>query len=204
MQCGLFGKLPVKRDFVAINLPRGLLTLWENWLQASVAASREVLGRDWQDTFLTAPIWRFWLGQELSGTTVTGAFMPSVDGIGRYFPLTICAWADEGGSCAPPACDLKDGWFAAVEAALLRALDAGFDGEPAVLLDGLAAPEDVKPGGLEGLFVGELQTVLSKRSYWWSEGGAGRPVQMVAFEGMPDPYRFAGFLTGTFERTVGV
>ena len=70
MQCGLFGKLPVKRDFVAINLPRGLLTLWENWLQASVAASREVLGRDWQDTFLTAPIWRFWLGQDLDRKSV--------------------------------------------------------------------------------------------------------------------------------------
>ncbi len=44
MACGLFGKLPPKRDFVAVNAPRPFLTVWENWVQAGLAASREQLG----------------------------------------------------------------------------------------------------------------------------------------------------------------
>ena len=201
MQIGLFGKLPVKRDFVSINLPRGFLTLWENWLQSSVAASRVSLGSRWQDLFLSAPIWRFWLGRNLGGTTVTGAFMPSVDGIGRYFPLTICAWGEDGEICDLPACDDEDDWFTRVETALLEALSPEFEGEPARLLDGIEAPFG-KPGGVNrDQFVRDLQTVLGNRSYWWSRGGAGRPMQLVAYEQMPDPYAFGGFITGSFEPT---
>ena len=203
MPCGLFGKLPVKRDFVAINLPREFLTLWENWLQPSIAASRERLGRDWQDMFLTAPIWRFWLGQDLSGTTVTGAIMPSVDGIGRYFPLTICAWPEGSARYSPPVRDQSDDWYGSVETALLRALNPAFDGEPSALLEGLHPPPEEKLDVLDGLFVRDLQSVLGNRSYWWSHGGAGRPVQMVAFDRMPDAYRFAGFITGEFDRVDG-
>jgi type VI secretion system protein ImpM len=83
MRCGLFGKLPAKRDFVALQAPRAFLAVWEKWLQAGVSASRAELGADWQALFLRAPIWRFWLGAELAGAPVLGAFMPSVDGVGR-------------------------------------------------------------------------------------------------------------------------
>ncbi len=30
MACGVFGKLPSKRDFIAVNAPRRFLTAWEN------------------------------------------------------------------------------------------------------------------------------------------------------------------------------
>ncbi len=203
MQIGLFGKLPVKRDFVSINLPRGFLTVWENWLQSSVAASRVSLGHEWQELFLTAPIWRFWLGRDLGGTTVTGAFMPSVDGVGRYFPLTICAWGEDSEVCDPPACDDEQDWFDTVESALLEALSPEFDGEPARLLDKVAAPSPRAGSVLRDLFVRDLETVLGSRSYWWSKGGAGRPMQLVAYERMPDPYRFGGFITGRFEPADG-
>ena len=198
MQLGLFGKLPVKRDFVSINLPRGFLILWENWLQSSVAASRESLGRAWQDMFLTAPIWRFWLGRDLGGTTVTGAFMPSVDGIGRYFPLTICAWAEEGEPNELPDCGEEQAWFDTVETALLTALSPDFDGEPSRLLENLPSPPAAPSGLLRTMFVRDLQGVLGNRSYWWSNGGAGRPMQLVAYDRMPDPYQFGGFITGRF------
>ena len=89
MACSLFGKLPSKRDFVAIRAPRRFLTVWENWVQAGLASSREQLGNGWQEAYLSAPIWRFWLGRHLAGRPVLGALMPSVDGIGRYFP--VCA-----------------------------------------------------------------------------------------------------------------
>ena len=75
MQCGLYGKLPTKRDFIAIKAPREFLDVWEPWMQGGLSASRHALGDNWQQTFLTAPIWRFWLGSELCGRTMLGAFM---------------------------------------------------------------------------------------------------------------------------------
>ena len=91
MQCGLFGKLSAKRDFVALSVPRDFLNAWEPWMQSCVSASRDSLGETWLESYLTAPIWRFWLGADICGATVTGAVMPSLDGVGRYYPLTLLA-----------------------------------------------------------------------------------------------------------------
>lgn len=96
MSCGIFGKLPSRRDFIAYGVDRPLLGLIENWLQASVAMSREVMGNGWRDAFLSAPIWRFWLGAQVAPSTTAGALMPSVDGVGRYFPLSVIAASDQG------------------------------------------------------------------------------------------------------------
>src|SRR5687767_13437663 len=98
MAKGLYGKLHAKRDFVAIGVPRGFLTCWEPWLQGAMSASRDDLAQGWQDAFLTAPIWRFWLGSALCGSPVLGAIMPSVDGVGRCFPLTAVAHTVADGS----------------------------------------------------------------------------------------------------------
>src|SRR5690606_31180273 len=58
MGFGLFGKLPQKRDFVALGVPRAVLEPFETWLQSAVAASRSDLGLGWQERYLVAPIWR--------------------------------------------------------------------------------------------------------------------------------------------------
>ena len=65
MQCSLFGKLPARRDFIAIGAPREFLNAWEPWLQSAISSSRQELGKDWQAAFLAAPIWRFWLGADI-------------------------------------------------------------------------------------------------------------------------------------------
>ena len=44
MAFGVFGKLPQKRDFIALNIPRMVLEPFETWLQSAVAASRSELG----------------------------------------------------------------------------------------------------------------------------------------------------------------
>jgi type VI secretion system protein ImpM len=125
MQCGLYGKVPAKRDFIAIGAPREFLNAWEPWLQAAISASRTTLGEGWQPAFLTAPIWRFWLGADICGRSVTGAFMSSLDGVGRYFPLTLFALADGGAVIPPPEYGAQDGWFDTVEAFLMSTLDQG-------------------------------------------------------------------------------
>ena len=86
MPCGLYGKLPMKRDFISVSTPQAFLERWEPWIQGGIAASRVALGAQWQDIFLRAPIWRFWLGAEICGRPAMGSFMPSVDGVGRFFP----------------------------------------------------------------------------------------------------------------------
>ena len=141
MRCGLFGKLGAKRDFIALATPRGFLEAWEPWVQASLSASRHQLGDRWQQAFLTAPVWRFWLGAEICGTTVAGAIMPSLDGMGRYYPLTLHAIADAGARLPPPDIDTQDDWFAMAESFLLSTLerDCHFE-EVSAALDHLAVP----------------------------------------------------------------
>jgi len=87
---GLFGKLPAHGDFVHRNLPTEFITVWDEWLQHYIAGSQEQLGEDWLDTYLTSPIWRFMFSEGVvDGSAWCGIMLPSVDRIGRYFPLSI-------------------------------------------------------------------------------------------------------------------
>jgi type VI secretion system protein ImpM len=123
MQCSLYGKVPAKRDFIAISARREFLNAWEPWLQGAISASRATLGDKWQPAFLTAPIWRFWLGGDICGRSVIGAFMSSLDGVGRYFPLTLFACADDNATIPPPEFACQDDWFNAAETFLMSTLD---------------------------------------------------------------------------------
>jgi type VI secretion system protein ImpM len=135
MQCSLYGKVPAKRDFIAIGAPREFLNAWEPWLQGAISASRAALGDKWQPAFLTAPIWRFWLGADVCGRSAIGAFMSSLDGVGRYFPLTLFACADDNAAIPPPELAPQDDWFDAAEAFLMATLDhdASFEAMTAAL-----------------------------------------------------------------------
>jgi len=58
--------------------------------QSCLAQSREMLGDAWLDTYLTSPVWRFALAPAVcGGAAVAGLVVPSVDRVGRYFPLTV-------------------------------------------------------------------------------------------------------------------
>lgn len=221
MRCGLYGKLPAKRDFVAIGTSRAFLSAWEPWMQAGLSASRMALGPAWQSTFLKAPIWRFWLGGEICGSPVIGAFMPSVDGVGRYFPLTLFAQAEPGDRLPPPEVEPFDAWLAGTEELLLSALQEGdFDRLSAEIVRMAGPPPTTPPmlpgdairtrgGGLVGgsdlgptlaaFRIFDAAEVHASMSYWWTLGGEGYAERVVASHGMPDPYLFAGMLHGEFD-----
>src|ERR1700730_3346693 len=222
MRCGLFGKHTSKRDFIAINAPHGFLLVWEPWLHAGVSASREQLGDKWQAAFLAAPIWRFWLGSEICGMTILGAFMPSVDDTGRYFPLAVFAGADRGLAVPPPEFEAHENWFKAAEDLLLSALSPSttFD-EFCIALDLLAMPaayplvagpktiEALRGGGVvspiedsppsrifASLRLADWAATYASRSFWWTIGGVEfRPIAL-ANRHMPSPALFSGMLTG--------
>ena len=221
MRCSLFGKLGAKRDFIALATPRRFLETWEPWVQACMSASRHQLGSRWQNAFLTAPIWRFWLGAGIAGTTVTGAIMPSLDGVGRYYPLTLLAVADPSYSFPPPDMNQQDQWFASAEEFLLSTLDQtrSFD-DIAAALDALPAPlmeatitcsQEIQALGdtMVGIvtagktFQDSLLMLRQSNhgssaaaSFWWTEGGGNFAPMALCTRGMPDPFRYSNMLTG--------
>ncbi|CAM5185004.1 type VI secretion-associated protein [Bosea thiooxidans] len=223
MNCGLFGKLPAKRDFIALNAPSAFLAIYEKWLQGGLTASRLELGPRWQGAYLNAPIWRFWLGSAHAGQTVAGAFMPSVDGVGRYFPLTV--FAATGTAIPPPELDPQDGWFEAVEAFLLRALEpeASFEAvagrlaalplpndqhlaaPPADMVrlsDGTIASAAISSGfpeRLAALRIEDHARAYAHACYLWTIGGPNFEPLALTGQALPDPYLFAGLLTGRFD-----
>ena len=179
----LFGKLPARRDFIARNVPGPVLEVVEPWLQESLAQSRESLGKGWLETYLAAPMWRFWWARSLAGAGAAGVLMPSVDRMGRYFPLLGLALAPrEADFALPSAAD--DGWYMALETALLAALDEAATLEG--LLDALAAlpAAPAVAGGGERV----------DGSLWWTIGDGGAAPRKAAFAGFPPPTAFAGML----------
>lgn len=89
---GLFGKLPGHGDFIQRQLPSSFVAPWDEWLQRSVYGARELIGDRWLDYYLTSPIWRFAMtAGAVDGQAWAGILVPSVDSVGRYFPLTIVA-----------------------------------------------------------------------------------------------------------------
>jgi type VI secretion system protein ImpM len=229
MRCGLFGKLSAKRDFIALATPRNFLEVWEPWVQASLSASRHQLGDRWQQVFLTTPVWRFWLGAAICGSTVAGAIMPSLDGVGRYYPLTLHAVGDTGAPIVPPDIDAQDEWFNVGENFLLSTLDRDTAFEDiSSALDRLPVPriqvrdeheKSIIPLG-EGMvgmisaadgFSASLSSlraaspeVYAAASFWWTSGGGDFPPLVLSCRGLPDPYRYSTLLSGNLGEIAAV
>ena len=86
-----FGKLPFLGDFASRRLPESFIRPWDEWLQPGLAAARAAIGERWLDLYLTFPVWRFVVPAGLLGdANWIGVLLPSVDRVGRCFPLTIC------------------------------------------------------------------------------------------------------------------
>jgi type VI secretion system protein ImpM len=123
MSVGFYGKLPSHGDFVSRSVASEFIDRWDSWLQAGVSQSRTDLGDGWLDLFLTSPVWRFALQTGvIGGGAFAGILLPSVDRVGRYFPLTIVSELPTHShpqivSVAAAA------WFDWVEAVARRALE---------------------------------------------------------------------------------
>jgi type VI secretion system protein ImpM len=119
---GWWGKLPHLGDFASRRLPDSFIAGWDEWLRLGLASAREALGPRWLEGYLVAPIVRFWLAPGLLGdASWTGLVMPSMDRVGRHFPLTL-AWP--GLPLAPARAASQR--LQALDAALRRVLDVNF------------------------------------------------------------------------------
>ncbi len=91
---GWHGKLPSLGDFASRRLDADFIEAWDGWLAAGLLALRQARAEGWLDAYLGSPSWRFLLMPGvLPGAAGTqawcGVLMPSVDRVGRYFPLTL-------------------------------------------------------------------------------------------------------------------
>ncbi|HET9643114.1 MAG TPA: type VI secretion system-associated protein TagF [Burkholderiaceae bacterium] len=192
---GWFGKLPNAGDFASRRLPEHFIRPWDAWLQRGLANSREVLGAAWLDGYLVAPIVRFWLGPGVfDGGAWAGLLMPSVDRVGRHFPLTIAT------SCGSLACTLAaKPWFDALDAVARSMLDVDRtieDFEEALAqvaaLPGLDAVDDAPAEHVTH----ELLRLLPEggpHTVWWCADAPG-PEHARSFEALPPESAFASVL----------
>ena len=148
--------------------------------------------------------------------------MSSLDGIGRYYPLTLFACATPGNAIAPPDIDAHDQWFTAVEDFLLSTLDNKVAFERITdALEQLAAPaehpRDSQPEGLwilkNGIVAGPLgnrsfsdlfallrtanhSNLYATASFWWTVGGRDFDPFAFCCQRLPDPSLFTNMITG--------
>ncbi len=199
---GAFGKIPALGDFFRFGMAPGFVAAWDGWLQRGILAARDRLGEGWHDCYMTAPIWRFTLAPGLAGAgAALGVMMPSVDRVGRQFPLTLATALPDGADpvathFAAQAC------FHALETLALQALDdlpreglaerlaaIAAPSVPApgqvLLAPGRALVSDAGPeGGLPHLAARCLAREFSEPSLWSAQGEGG--TRLMILEGMPD------------------
>lgn len=218
MTAGWYGKLPALGDFAQRRLEQDFITGWDAWLQGVIVESQRVLGGDWLATYLRAPVWRFVLAPGVMGArSWSGILLPSVDRVGRYFPLTVCAplptfnWSAQEAAAldawmnrledAARACLTHDATVAGFETALTAA--GSFDLEPpslpgAAMLASLKARSRActlprSPGqapAFELLAGAALNELLGGYSLWWDSDGQ----QARAFAHLPPGPAFVDML----------
>ena len=84
-----FGKLPGMGDFAQRRMDERFMAVWDAWLQRGLLQLRSAHD-DWLVHYLKGPICFFALGAGVAGARPwLGVLVPSVDSVGRYFPLTL-------------------------------------------------------------------------------------------------------------------
>ncbi|MGH1373713.1 MAG: type VI secretion system-associated protein TagF [Cellvibrionaceae bacterium] len=219
---GIFGKLPAHGDFIERNLPRSFTTPWDDWLQRCLASSREQIGSNWLDHYLTSPIWRFVLSPgTVDSNTWAGILLPSVDSVGRYFPLAFVSTI--AGHSDPFLLQLQNSeWFSAAESIAISGLQEGLNADETLLrLSNISAQLNVEilssiettPNGFVAnhnsntieanyaTLLNSWQKSLSNNSgeshsLWWNSPSGNRPSSLLSCRGLPNAQQYASMING--------
>ena len=209
---GWHGKLPSLGDFATRRLDAGFVQVWDAWLSAGLAG----LARqpDWLDAYLAGPVWRFVLmpgALAVPGGAASpawaGVLMPSVDRVGRYYPLTLAHPLD-GLPGDAGALDALLRWLAALDDAAADALHGDWSidaleaelariGAPPALpafradasvatgrVDALPLGGSIDPGTLLAAQAAVLwHGAMRGRAFWHAAAGPGAP-RLLASAGL--------------------
>jgi type VI secretion system protein ImpM len=150
-------------------------------------ARRAELGAEWQPAWLEAAIWRFALPAGICGQEpVVGLWLPSVDRVGRYFPLTFALLARSGDAIEL----IRDagGFFHVAEEAGRAALEDDLAPEAlAARLNEAASAAPLDPG-IDPLPLAAADGV------WWTEGAPRVPPRVFTRRDLPDGAAFTAML----------
>lgn len=187
---GYFGKVPMRGDFVSARISGQTRDILDEWLAEGLRASQEALGAAWLDRYMTAPIWHFAVAAGLCGPQPQiGVLIPSVDRVGRNFPLLALRPTHLAPVEAPwmAVC-----WHMAAEAALLAALEEETTLESfEAAIEALPAPSDrLAPIPIRLALRSMLSDALG---VWWTEGSPDTPAQMLVSKALPDADLFPAF-----------
>src|SRR5580765_8196126 len=212
---GWFGKLPMLGDFAHRRLPGTVIEPFDAWLSAGIAQSRMALGPSWLDTYLGAPVWCFALAPSvIDSAWWPGILMPSVDAVGRYFPLLVM----RASPVMPTRSDTLAGlssWYRAVADGALstlqpRATLETFEAQLAAIPWHVGDAErrmtarseageftiaiDNATDWLEDAPAIALRTALgglADHSFWWPLASQPQAAEVSIVRGLPAPERFA-------------
>lgn len=223
MEIGYFGKLPSHGDFIHRRVDGRVLAQWDRWLQEGLQSSRQALGNDWLDIYLTSPAWRFCVGRGvLDEHTHAGLLVPSVDRVGRYFPFTVLLRLDDEQEFCDFSANL-DRWYVGVEELALRALNANrndlesldtqlqsfatFPRQAEVRASRsrtesrntiITGSLNMEPGNGPA-FLPLLLLDQAHRSFWWTGSADCMAPTTLWVEGLPDMGMFRAMLDGQWQ-----
>jgi type VI secretion system protein ImpM len=185
---GFYGKIPARGDFIRSGLPYAFIDPWDRWLQEGIAASRAELGDEWVAAWLEAPIWSFALAPGICGPDAAlGLWMPSVDRVGRHFPLTLAAIVP-GGNLSELVCN-NGGFLAAAEQAGLVAVESDLEpDELAARIRAAAEAAQADPGVDPSAYSSGITAL------YWSQGSQRMPGFTFAGAALPDASQFVKML----------
>ncbi|WP_447771946.1 type VI secretion system-associated protein TagF [Variovorax boronicumulans] len=193
---GWFGKLPGMGDFAHRRLPESFRSVWDPWLQRGLARLRD-RHADWTAHYLEAPVWCFALGAQVVGERGwMGVLMPSVDGVGRYFPFTLAVELDEGVASSDALNGAALGaalrWWALGTLAVLEGLESDLD---ALRFDAVLSRVFVGAADEPSAEDRSLELPLAGTSLWMETPGLEGGVRMLA-TGLPRDLQFEALFLG--------
>jgi type VI secretion system protein ImpM len=227
MSPGFYGKLPIVGDFISRRLPASFVRPWDAWLQDALSTSQKTLGAEWLEIYLISPVWRFALSSGVCGNNAfAGILMPSVDNVGRYFPLTLAVMIEQ--QTVLPRLFLEGAeWFGNLEGLALSVLEDHFNFEdfdrelqnlvvqPILPHEDLHFEADAPDGESRRPFfrtgVSELAQIrdafidlsgcllgrfLPGYSLWCTSGSERVKPSVSAYIGLPQSSSFAEFIAG--------
>ncbi|PSU34131.1 type VI secretion system-associated protein TagF [Photobacterium lutimaris] len=217
---GYFGKVPVRGDFIQDQLPADFIESWNEWLQATLAVSREQLADNWLDCYLTSPIWHFALSPGVCGeSAIVGTLMPSVDRVGRHYYFTLASPVEHPIS----AFWEQKQWSQESEELVLKLLDdetdfaswvselnqnMWFGGLPTVGTDTRIVDTEqsnhrvlINEGHIESSHMLHLayRERYDRYCLWWTSGSERVPACTLITSGLPFVGQFSAMLDGCWE-----
>lgn len=177
----LFGKMPAHGDFISRGLDDETVEAGDGAVAEAIAAASAHWDMQWDDVYVETPVWRFLATPGALGRDwLTGVFLPSVDAVGRQFPLLAGFAAPTLALLARPEATAAalDEAEALARAALLEALSVDTVlGALAEIAARAFGPGAAAMGDPIAVFAGDMLRHMESspwgaQSLWWVAGEA--------------------------------